>query len=207
MGRSFAVAFLNRALLRGGFGDFEGEIASYGEFVDLFRDNDAFAVEVVFALGFRSLRQAELGATERALISGCAELDGRLEGLSGARASWIRGLVLGTRATALTMGGGPGAAVEAFRRAVEELPAGYEFSMRIVTRLTLNLTAVGAPERELLDVLARDRAKTATLAPLMAALRERLGEGVRVPEEVRSVASDVRRQMEERTDKGRLIAF
>ena len=206
VGRSFAVAFLNRALLRGGLGDFEGEIASYGEFVDLFRDNDAFAAEVALALAFRSLRQAELGATERAL-SGCAELDGRLEGLSGAWASWIRGLVLGTRATALTMGGETGAAVEAFRRAVEELPAGYEFSMRILTRLTLNLIAVGAPERELLDVLARDRAKTATLAPLMAALRERLGEGVRVPEEVRSVASDVRRQMEERTDKGRLIAF
>ena len=186
VGRSFAVAFLNRALLRGGLGYFEGEVA--------------------LALAFRSLRQAELGATERAL-SGCAELDGRLEGLSGAWASWIRGLVLGTHATALTMGGETGAAVEAFRRAVEELPAGYEFSMRILTRLTLNLIAVGAPERELLDVLARDRVKTATLAPLMAALRERLGEGVRVPEEVRSVASDVRRQVEERTDKGRLIAF
>ena len=159
---------------------FEGEIASFGEFVDLFRDNEAFAAEVALALAFRILRQAELGATERAL-SGCAELDGRLEGLSGAWESWIRGLVLGTRATALTMGGETGAAVEAFRRAVEELPAGYEFSMRILTRLTLNLIAVGAPERELLDVLARDRAKTATLAPLVAGLRERLGEGVRVP--------------------------
>ena len=83
VGRSFAVAFLNRALLRGGLGDFEGEIASFGEFVDLFRDHDAFAAEVALALAFRSLRQAELGATERAL-SGCAELDGRLEGLSGA---------------------------------------------------------------------------------------------------------------------------
>ena len=41
----------------------------------------------------------------------------------------------------------------------------------------------------------------------MAALSERVGERVRVPEEVRSVAADVRRQMEERTDKGRLIAF
>ena len=206
VGRSFAVAFLNRAFVRAGLGDFEGEIASFGEFVDLFRDNDAFAAEVALALAFRSLRHAELGATERAL-SGCAELDGRLEGLSRAWASWIRGVVLGTRAMALMAGGETGAATEAFRRAVKELPAANEVSIRTMIRLTLNLIAVGAPERELLDVLARDRAKAAALAPLMAALRERLGERVRVPEEVRSVAADLRRQMNERTDKGRLTAF
>ena len=206
VGRSLSVAFLNRAMLRSGLGDFEGEIASYAEFVDLFRDNDAFAAEVALALAFRSLRQAELGDTERAL-SGCAELEGRLQGLSRTWASWLRGLVLGTRAMVLMAGGETRAAVEAFRCAVKKVPARHKLSMRIVMRLTLNLTVVGAPERELLDVLASDRAKAAMVAPLVAALRERLGEGARVPEEVRSVAADVRRQMEERTDKGRLVAF
>ena len=41
----------------------------------------------------------------------------------------------------------------------------------------------------------------------MAALRERQGERARVPEEVRSVAAGVLRQMGERTDEGRLIGF
>ena len=76
-----------------------------------------------------------------------------------------------------------------------------------MTRLTLNLVASGAPESNLLDALSRDGDKAATVAPLIAALRERLGERVRVPEEVRSVAADVCKQMEERSDEGRLTAF
>ncbi len=206
VGRSLSVAFLNRALLRAGIDDFEGEIASYGEFVDLFGDNDTFASEVAFALAFRSLREAELGFAERAM-DGCEELDRRLEGLTDAMALWIRGVVLATRATALMAGGKTDAGVEAFGRTVKAFPVRDELAVRTVTRLTLNLIALGAPERELLAALARDRTKWETLVPLMAALWERVGEEVRVPAEVRSVAADVRRQIEERTDTGRLVAF
>ena len=206
VGRSLSVAFLNRALLRAGIDDFEGEIASYEEFVDLFGDNDTFASEVAFALAFRSLREAELGFAERAM-DGCEELDRRLGGLTDAMALWIRGVVLATRATALMAGGKTDAGVEAFGRTVKAFPVRDELAVRTVTRLTLNLIALGAPERELLAALARDRTKRETLVPLMAALWERVGEEVRVPAEVRSVAADVRRQIEERTDTGRLVPF
>ena len=206
VGRAFAVAYLHRAFVRAGLDDFEGEIASYGEFIDLYGDNRAFDAEVELALGFRSLREAELGAVGPAL-RGCAELDGRLQGSTGRWASWIRGVALGARATASVVAGEIGVALDAYQLALEELLTGNEVSIRTVTRLTLNLIAAGALEGDVAEMLGRDGVKAATVAPLLAALRERGGERVRVPEEVRAVAADVRRQMEERTDQGRLIAF
>ena len=206
VGRSMAVAFLNRAFVKGGLGDFEGEIASYGEFVDLFGDNESFSSEVCLALGYRSLRQAEIGDVEDALV-GCAEVEARLGDLPESWAQWIRSLVAGARAIGHLAGGEPAAAVAAFRRAVGEVPERNEVSMRTLTRLTLDLVALGASERDLAAVLAGDKGKAAAAAPLIAALRERCGERVRVPEEVRSVAADIRREMGERTDKGRLTAF
>ena len=206
IGSLLESVFLNRAFLRGGVDDFEGEIASYREFVDLFGDKEAFNVGVALALALGSLRQAEIGNPEEAL-RGSAAVESRLAGFTDGWASWIRGIALGARATLLTVHGETAAAVEMFRSALGEFPANNEMSMRSVTRLTLNLIAIGAPERYLTDVLASDAVKATTVAPLLAALRERAGEPVRVPEEVRSVAEDVRRRMEDRTDQGRLIAF
>ena len=204
--RALALAILNRAVVLAELDDFEGEIASYGEFIDIYGNNDAFVTEVNLALAFRTLREAELGAVESAL-HGCAQLDRRLQGSTAFWAPRIRGVMHGARATAAMVSGDSDAALKAFRLALGEFPEGDEFSMRTLTRLTLNLMAVGAPEPKLIDALSREGGKAATAAPLVVALRKRQGESVRVAEEVRLVAEDVCRQMEERADKGRLSAF
>ncbi len=67
-------------------------------------------------------------------------------------------------------------------------------------RLVPNLVAAGAEERELVAILLSDPAKSAALAPLVVALRERQGETVRAPAEVREVAGDVRERIEERVE-------
>ncbi len=201
-----AEAFLKRAIILGGIEDFDREIASYREFVDVLGDMDGFEDFATAALAVISLRQAEIGKVDEAL-SGCAVAESRLSGSANDWTSWIKGTALGARATALAVRGETDAAIQMFRDALGEFPAAYELSMRAMTRLTLNLTAIGAPERDLANVLAGNEGNAATMAPVVVALRERAGESVRVPEAVRSVAEDVRRYMEERTDQGRLVSF
>ena len=61
-----------------------------------------------------------------------------------------------------------------------------------------NLVAAGASERELVAILLSEPLKSSALAPLIVALRERQGESIRAPSEVREVAADVREHIEER---------
>ena len=206
VGRSLGSALLNRAFVRGQLGDFEGEIASYEEFVDLFGDGDAAEEEVTFALSFMALRQAETGRAEEAMRR-CAEVEQRLGDATGAWASGIRGLALGARAIMHMVRRDTVDAMGAFRAAYGELPTSNEFWLGAVTRLALNLIAAGAAEGDLVEVLANDGGKSAKIAPLIAALRERCGEPVRVPAEVLAVAVDIRKRIEERADRGLLTAF
>ena len=204
--RLLASALMNRALVRAQLGDFEGEIASYRELLDLTGDSDAMPEEVCLALGLMALRQAEIGLTEEAL-RGCTEAERRVGDGTDVWASWIRGLALGARATVLTVRGETGAAIEAFRAACAALPARNELSVRVVTRLTLNLLGFGAAERDLMEVLASASGLSGGVAPLVAALRKRCGEPVRVPAEVLAVAQDIAKQIEERVHTGILTTF
>ena len=74
-------------------------------------------------------------------------------------------------------------------------------------RLVLNMIAVGASERDLVEVLSNDSSKARTLSPLIAALRQRCGEAVREPAEVLGVAADIRGRIEEKAARGVLTAF
>ena len=76
LGGPIAATYLNRAFLQAKQRDFEGEIGSYGEVVDLFGDNESFAAEVSLAIAFASLRQAEIGNESEAL-RGCADMERR----------------------------------------------------------------------------------------------------------------------------------
>ena len=205
-GRSLASALLNRAFVRAQLGEFEGEIASYQEFIDLFGDSDAVQEEAPLAFALTALRQAEIGRTGEAL-RGCTIVEERLCGSVTPLAFFIRALALGARSIVLMLRQDEAGAMEAFRAAFAEHPVGNELSMRAMTRLTLNLIAVGATERNLAEVLTSDRDKSASVAPLIAALWERCGEPVRVPGEVLAVAKDICKQIEDRVDRGILTAF
>ena len=88
--------------------------------------------------------------------------------------------------------------MEAFRSAYAAFAHNNEISMREMLQDCSNLVAAGAEERELVAILLSDPAKSAALVPLVVALRERQGETVRAPAEVREVAADVRERIEER---------
>jgi hypothetical protein len=99
------------------------------------------------------------------------------------------------------------AAVDAFRSAYAEFPSASEVATPTMIRLVLNMIALGGSESDLVEVLSSDSSRARTLAPLIAALRERCGEAVRAPAEVLKVAADIRRRIEEKAVKGVLTAF
>ena len=85
--------------------------------------------------------------------------------------------------------------MEAFRSMYAEFrPAGV--TMGKLLKLALELIASGTPERDLVEIVASDPEKAATLAPLVVALRIRAGEEVRAPVEVMEVAEDILKQVD-----------
>ena len=201
-----ATAFINRAFVLAELGDFDGEIASYQELIDRFRDNDALEVDVALALGFRSMRQAETGRAEDAL-RGCREIEKRLGKLTRKARSWIAWQRLSALAILRTVQRDAPGAIEAFRSAYGAFAPGNEVTTQGMIRLVLNLIAVGAPERALLEVLSSDGWRSGALAPLVAALNDRCDRSVREPAEVLGVAADISKRIEEAAAKGTLTAF
>ena len=98
------------------------------------------------------------------------------------------------RAKALIRLGRQAEAMESFRSTYSEFRATHA-TIRELLKLALELIASGVPERDLLEIVARDRDKAAALAPLGVALRIRTGEEVRAPAEVMEVAQDVLKQL------------
>ena len=114
---------------------------------------------------------------------------------------------LGLAARALGADGSWGAsAASAFRAAFAHFPTGGEFMTRLLIRLVLDLVAADACQEELAEILWEDARKSRSIAPLGAALSARAGEPVRAHAEVLEVAADVRRALDEVSEKGALRA-
>ena len=67
----------------------------------------------------------------------------------------------------------------------------------------ISLVSMGAAESDILETLCSDRRKSEVLWPLVVALRMRRGESVGAPPEVREVAEDIVKRIEERRLEGR----
>ena len=199
------VAFMNRAFAQGGMGDFEGEISSYDAVIERTSEDETVEHKWGIAVACKAMRLAEIGRTDDAL-----KMSAALEQTFGASQKEWRAVLawmgMSARAIALTVRR-DSAWMEAFQDAYERFPAGNEFTTRVMIRIVLNLVALGAQERDLVELLANDKAKCRTIAPLVVALRERTGQAVRVPAEVRAVASDIRNTLEEKSEKGILTAY
>ena len=198
-------ALLNRAFVLGSLKKFEEEIADYDTVIDYVGQQEKSGYVSRVALAFKALRLAELGRTEDALAaSDVLERDfGQSNEDWGVMLAWIG---LAARAVARTVLR-DASATSAFRAAFACFPAGNEVMTRLMIRLVLNLVAVGAREKELAEVLKEDRRKSQSIAPLVAALSARVGEPVRGPAEVLEVAADIRKALDENSDKGILRAF
>lgn len=131
-------------------------------------------------------------------LSVCEEIDTKIQGLPETRDTRIQWAVQCIRALALMVQNKRESAMEAFHSAYTSFTYDDEISIREMLQTVPNLVAAGASERELVDILSSDPVKSAALTPLIVALRERHGEKVRAPAEVREVAADVREKIDDR---------
>ena len=198
-------AFVNRAFTQSGLGDFEGEIASYNTLIEREEKSEMHESRAGIALALMALRLAEVGRVEEALTAS-AELERRFGASQKAWNIWLVWMGMAARAIALTVRRDAGA-LDAFRAAYAIYPTNNEVSMRGMIRVVLNLVAVGARESDLAKILLNDKVKSRAIAPLVAALCEHTGKTVRAPAEVLEVAADIRKDLEEKSVKGVLIAF
>ena len=205
-----AMAFVCRAIARAKLGDFEGEIESYREMIDLVKASDPSDTkqDIAHALASMSLRLVEIGRVDEALKA-CSELELRLGGLEGkdhskASLTWKAMCV---RALGLMARQDTSAALSAIRSAYLQFSTDEGVYLYPMVRIVLNLVALGAPERDLIEILSSDRTKARAVLPLISALRQRAGETVRAPTEVLEVAADIRKSIEERISTEALAAL
>ena len=180
-------------------GDPEGAIAAWNRMVERYSDSDASDMQrfVIGALIDKGMCEAELGRADEALRL-CKQLEKRVRALSRNGSGQFAWQILCIRALALIVKKETVAAMNAFCSVYAGFSPKNEIGVKEMLRLVPNLVAAGASERELVAILTSDSEKSRALTPLIVALRERQGETVRAPAEVREVAADVREQIDER---------
>ncbi len=195
----FMVAFY-------GSGDFEGAIESYDELIGVVGatgEADMRPHVVPLALVFKSMSLIETGHMEEA-DKACEELEEKLDSLRGELKAEIESQTTCVRAIAMIARGETAAAMGAFRSGYALFPATHQVPVGCMVRLAINFVAAGASERELAEILSRDRTRARVLRPLIVALRQRAAEVVRAPAEVLQVAADIRKTIEEKSVMGTL---
>ena len=189
-----AMALVNKGVRRGQLGETEAEIAVYDEVVKRFGDSDApeLQEQVATALVNKGEVQIDLHRMKEALNTS-KELERKYGALTDDnaitfewRAKWIKMKVFlaqGKRSDSMEM----------FR----SIYASFVPGNKAMVRQMLDLIAVEALERDLVDILSSDRKKSDALEPFIVALRQRIGETVRAPIEVLEIAQDIRQRIEE----------
>ena len=92
--------------------------------------------------------------------------------------------------------------VETFRAMYSTFVPGNRIMISHILDHVLAMIAAGASDRDLVDILSGDRTKADALAPLVVALRQRIGETVRAPIEVLEITQDVHQRIEEAENAG-----
>ena len=190
-------AFMNRAFMKGAMDDFAGEIESYDELIGLVAgagESDTEPHVIPLALVCKSMSLVEIGRMEEA-VKTCEEIGEKLDLLRGELKAGIKSQTSCVRAIAMMARGETANAMDAFRSAYALFPATHQVPIGCMVRLAINFVAAGASERELAEILSRDRSKAGALGPLIVALRQRAGESVRAPAEVLEVAADIRKRI------------
>lgn len=183
-------------------GEFTAAVATYDELITRFGRSDApqLQAQVAWALGNKGEGHVECGHAEEALHT-CEELERRLDALTGSEKTLLEWQARCVRTKAFLMQENVRAAREAFRSAYEVFVPDDTIMMREMLRLVPDVIARGGAASDLVGMLSRDTVKAETLFPLIVALREyATGEAERAPEEVREVAADVIRRIEQRIE-------
>ena len=126
-----------------------------------------------------------------AVLIACEELERALEALPFAHRAAFAWRSMWARSKALLVQEQRDEAINAFASAYTVFSPGSETMLNEMLWLVPDLISHGASEIELLEVLATDATKSDALAPLVVALRERVGAQVPAPIEIRDVAADI----------------
>ena len=196
-----AIALVNKGVACRERGDFEAEIALYDEVVKRFGNSTAPELQevIAIALSVKGETQIQLGLGEEALDMS-DELERRFGDLIGDDEVAFKWQARWMRTKALLVQEKRPAAMDAFRSMYAAFAPGNETMMREMMERVIDLIASGISERDLVEILAEDTEKAATLVPLIIALCQRTGEAVRAPAEVLEVAADIREQIEEKVN-------
>ena len=140
--------------------------------------------------------QARTGRAEEALRT-CDELERWVDPLADDEKTQFQWLTGWVRTQALARLRRYPNMMDTLHSVYSSFVPGNETMMSQMVAGVLDLISAGAPERDVLTVLAADAAKAAGLAPLLTALRQRAGEAVRAPPEVLEVAADICKRIDE----------
>ena len=196
-----ARALVSKGITEVLLGEAEAAISTCDEVVERFVDSDVpkLQIQVATAMGIKGESEIQLGRAEEALYT-CNELERKFNALLdndaiafGWRAKWIRTKVL------LVQGKRP-AAMDAFHSVYAAFVPGNEMMMAEMLGRVIDLVATGASERTLVEILSSDGKKSAALAPLVVALRQRTGETIREPAELIEVAMDLLEDIRKRVE-------
>ena len=189
-------------------GELAAAIATYDEILTRFGRSDAPEVQeqVAWALVNKGEGQTECGHAEEALRT-CEALERRLDALTGMEKTVFEWRARCVRTQAFLMQENARAAMAAFRSAYEAFVPDDTIMMSEMLHLVPDVIALGGAASDLVEILSSDTVKSETLFPLTVALREYdTGEAERAPEEVREVAVDVIKRIEQRVEAGALQA-
>ena len=207
---SLVVALMSKALACRRLGDTEEEIRSYDAVIERFDCSDALDIrqDAAVALSWKCMAQAGIGLADEALVS-CKRLEKTAhswprdeeDASAGSWVEWLKWRAEGARSLALTVQKNHPASLDSFQAAYAVFLPDYRMTTQEMLDLAAKLVARGVPPQDLLAVLSSDTAKSGTLHPLLVALHQRAGDGVRAPREVEEVAADVRGRFRE-TEEG-----
>ena len=196
---AIAVSQIVKKLARKQPGDAEAALVACDEAVERFEGSDKLEIRILVAtiLIMKGTTQIDLGHAQDALHTS-DELRQRfntLPRMDGIAFGW---LAMCIRSLALLVQGKHSAAMEEFRSVYAGFVSGNEAGMGMMVEDVTSFIALGASERELIEIISSDEEKAAMLAPLVVALRRRAGEDVRAPAEVLEVAEDILQRIEEK---------
>ena len=189
-------------------GEVTAAVATYDEIITRFGSSDAppLQAQVTWALANKGEGQIECGHAEDALHT-CEELERRLDALTGREKTVCEWQARYIRTQAFLIQENAWAAMAAFRSAYEVFVPDDTIMMSEILHLVPDVIALGAAAADLVEILSSDPAKAETLVPLIVALREYdTGEAARAPEEVREVAADIIKRIEQRIEASALQA-
>ena len=165
-------------------------------------ESPAVQLPMVWALCGKGWGQIERDHAEEALHTCEEELKRRLDTLTGTEKTVFEWQVRCIRTKALLVQENSRAAMEAFRSAYDVFVPANTIVMSQMLSLAPDLIATSASVSDLIEILSSDKAKSDALVPLIVALREHAtGEAERAPEEVREVATDIIKRIEQRIEE------